>query len=71
VKVNVALANRGLAQVDLPPGCALDSRLAVPNVFDTTRFDQPPVGPVLFLRANQLVDDWQDRPQQLMADQPP
>ena len=44
---------------------------AVPNVFDTTRFDQPPVGPVLFLRANQFLDDWQDRPQECMVGQPP
>jgi hypothetical protein len=26
---------------------------------------------VLFLRANQFVDDWQDRPQEFMAGQPP
>jgi hypothetical protein len=71
VKVNVPLANRGLAQVDLPPGYAACSRPAVPNVFHTTRFDQPPVGPVLFLRANQFVADWQDRPQECMAGQPP
>jgi hypothetical protein len=71
VKVNVAFANRGIAQVDLPPGYAACSRPAVSNVFDATRFDQPPIGPVLFLRANQLVDAWQDRPQELVAGQPP
>ena len=71
VKVNVALANRGLAQVDLPPGYESCSRPAVPNVFHTTRFDQPPVGPVLFLRANQFLDEWQDHPQEFMAGQPP
>ncbi len=71
MKVNVPLANRGIAQVCLPPGYDSCSRPAVPNVFDTTRFDQPPVGPVLFLRANQFVDDWQDRPQAFMAGQPP
>jgi hypothetical protein len=26
---------------------------------------------VLFLRAHQFVDDWQDRPQEFMAGQPP
>ena len=71
VKVNVPLANRGIAQVDLPPGYGSGSRPAVPNVFDTTRFDQSPVGPVLFLRANQLIADWQDRPREFMAGQPP
>src|SRR5664280_2902686 len=71
VKVNVPLANRGIAQVDLPPGYAACARPAVPNVFDATRFDQPPVGPVLFLRANQLIDDWQERRQEFMAGQPP
>jgi hypothetical protein len=25
----------------------------------------------LFLRANQFVDDWQDRPQECMVGQPP
>jgi hypothetical protein len=71
VKVNVPLANRGIAQVDLPPGYDSCPPPAVPNVFGTTWFDQPPVGPVLFLRANQLIDDWQDRPQEFMAGQPP
>jgi hypothetical protein len=26
---------------------------------------------VLFLRANQFVEDWQDRPQECMVGQPP
>jgi hypothetical protein len=38
---------------------------------DITRFDQPPVGPVLFLRGNQLIDDRQERRQEFMAGQPP
>src|ERR1019366_1951890 len=71
VKVNVPLANRGISQVDLPPGYAACARPAVPDVFDTTRFDQPPVGPVLFLRANQFVYNWQDPPQGVMAGQLP
>ena len=71
VKVNVAFANRGIAQVDLPPGYASCSRPAVPNVFDTTTFGQPPVGPVLFLQVNQFMAGWQHQPQEFMAGQPP
>lgn len=51
VKVNVALANRGLAQLDLPPGYLPPPQPAAPSGFDITSFDQPPVGPMLFLRA--------------------
>ena len=55
VKVNVALAHRGLPQVDLPPGYAPVPQPAVPSPFDLTSFDQPPVGPTLFLQTNQLI----------------
>jgi hypothetical protein len=34
-------------------------------------FDQPPIGPALFLRAKQILEDWRDNPQKLMASQPP
>ena len=71
VKVNVALANRGIAQVDLPPGYDSGSQLAVPKVFDAIRFDQRPVGPVLYLRANQFLADWRYRPEECLAGQPP
>ncbi len=71
VKVNVALANRGIAQVDLPPGYDLCSRPTAPNFFDAIRFDQSPVGPVLFLRAHQFLAGWQERPQDCLAGQPP
>jgi hypothetical protein len=57
VKVNVALANRGLAQVDLPPGCAPLPQPAIPSRFEATRIDQSPVGPTLFLQANQFMKD--------------
>src|ERR1035437_26176 len=70
VKVNVARANRGIAQVDLPPGYAPFPQPAVPSLLHTARFGQPPVGPMPFLQANQFVDDWQDRPQEFMAGQP-
>ena len=71
MKVNVALANRGLAQVDLPPGYLKVAQPAVPTLLQCGRFDQPPVGPVLFLQANQLIEGWQANPQKYLAGQPP
>jgi hypothetical protein len=67
VKTNVALVNRGLAQVDLPLEFlrALESTAACR--LDAGSFAQPPIGPVLFLRAKQLLDDWRDHPQEFMA----
>ena len=55
VKVNVALAHRGLPQVDLPPGYAPAAQPTVPSPFDLTSFNQPSVGPTLFLQANHLI----------------
>ena len=71
VKVNVPLANRGIPQLDLPPGYAPCPQPSVPNVFDTTSFNQPPVCPVLFLQVNQFMAGWQHQPQEFMAGQPP
>ena len=71
MKVNVALANRGMAQVDLPPGYLKAPQPAVPSLLHTGPFDQPPVGPVLFLRANRVIGDWQANPQECLAGQPP
>jgi hypothetical protein len=71
MKVNVALANRGLTQVDLPPGYLKVPQPVVPSLLQSGRFDQPPVGPVLFLQANQLLGDWQVHPQECPAGQPP
>ena len=71
MKVNVALANRGLAQVDLPPGYLKASQPAGPALLQSGKFDQPPVGPMLFLQANHLLGDWQVHPQKFMAGQPP
>ena len=71
MKVNVALANRGMAQVDLPPGYPKVSQPAVPSLLHTGTFDQPPVGPVLFLHANKLIAGWQPNPQECLAGQPP
>src|ERR1035437_5865710 len=71
MRVTVALANRGLAQVDLPPGYLKAPQPALPTLLQSGRFDQPPVGPVLFLQANQLLGDWQAKPQEVMNGQPP
>jgi hypothetical protein len=49
VKINVALANRGLPQVDLPPEASQASQRIVASLNYTGKFDQPSVGPTLFL----------------------
>ena len=71
MKVNVALANRGMAQVDLPPGYPKVAQPAAPTLLYTGRFVQTPVGPVLFLLANQFIGGWQDYPHECLAGQPP
>ena len=71
MKVNVRLVNRGLPQVDLPLEYPRASQPGVSSPLRIGRFDQPPVGPALFLRANQVADDWQEHPQDFMAGQPP
>jgi len=53
VKVNVALANRGLPQVDLPPESSQAAQQIVLSLNYTGKFEQPPVGPTLFLRGSQ------------------
>ena len=67
VKINVALANRGLAQVDLPPEYSQASQRIVASLLYTGKFDQPPVGPTLFLRANKLIVGWDNVLRQLVA----
>jgi hypothetical protein len=89
VKVNVALANRGLPQVALPPehwqspplvGRARRARRVdllrehwqcpqqpVSSLGYTGRFDQLPVGPTLFLQANQLIERWDGAPRKSAA----
>jgi hypothetical protein len=67
VKINVALAYRGLAQVDLPPEHSEVAQRVVLSLNYTGRFDQLPVGPTLFLRANQLVGGWANAARQLAA----
>jgi hypothetical protein len=65
VKINVALANRGLAQVDLPPEHCEAAQRIVLSVNYSGRFDQVPVGPTLFLRGNQLIGGWDSAPRRL------
>jgi len=67
VKINVALANRGLAQVDLPPEASQASQRIVSSLNHTGKFDQPTVGPTLFLRANRLIGGWDNARRQLAA----
>ena len=71
MKVNVPLFNRGLPQVDLPMEYSRAPQPAVSSLLRISRFDQPPVGPVLFLYANQLLGDWLLHPQECLAGQPP
>ena len=58
VKINVALANRGLPQVDLPPPAIGLPQPAVSSPFDPSQSALPPVGPMTFLRAHGLIDAW-------------
>ena len=71
MKVNVPLVNRGLPQFDLPMEYPRAPQPAVSSPLRISRFDLPPVGPVLFLHANQLLNDWGIHPQECMAGQPP
>jgi hypothetical protein len=70
VKVNVARANRGLAQVDLPPGYAQCPQPSVPSRLEATDFDQPPVGPLLFLKGKRLLKSREGVPRELAVRQP-
>ena len=67
VKVNVALANRGLPQVALPPEHWQSPRQPVSSLGYTGRFDQLPLGPTLFLQANQLIERWDGAPRKSAA----
>jgi hypothetical protein len=71
VQVNVARVNRGLGQVDLPLEFLRALAAEAAGRPGIGSFDQPAIGPVLFLRAKQILEDWRDNPQKLMAGQPP
>jgi hypothetical protein len=62
VKINVALANRGVAQVDLPPEHCEAAERTVISVNYSGRFEQWPVGPTLFLRDGQRIRSWDEVP---------
>jgi hypothetical protein len=67
VQINVARVNRGLAQVDLPLEFLRALEAEAAGRPDIGSFDQPPIGPALFLRAKQLLEDWRGHPQEFMA----
>jgi len=67
VQVNVARVNRGLAQVDLPLEFLRALEAEAAGRPDIGSFDQPPIGPALFLRAKQILEDWREHPQKFMA----
>ena len=58
VKINVARVHRGLPLAELPPADPRLPQLTGIGPFYTSRFDQPPLGPTLFLQANHLLADW-------------
>ena len=66
VKINVALANRGQLQVDLPP-----EYFQSPPERGHSCPLQLPVGPTLFLQANQLIGGWDGAPRKFAAPAPP
>jgi hypothetical protein len=67
VQVNVARVNRGLAQVDLPLEFLRALEAEAAGRPDIGSFDQPPIGPALFLRAKQILEDWREHPQKYMG----
>jgi hypothetical protein len=67
VQVNVARVNRGLAQVDLPLEFLRALEAEAAGRPDIGSFDQPPIGPALFLRAKQILEDWREHPQKFMG----
>jgi hypothetical protein len=64
VKTNVPLADRGQAQVDLPLEYLRLAQQALSIPFYTSQFGQPPLGPMLFLQANHLIDGCRHDPRQ-------
>ena len=70
VKVNVALAYRGVAQVDLPPEHCEAAQRIVLSLNYSGRFEQLAVGPTLFLRAKRLVGGWDNAPRRLAVSAP-
>jgi hypothetical protein len=67
VKTNVARANRGLAQVDLPPEFLRALEAEAAGRPDLGGFGQRPIGPELFLRAKRLLEEARDHPERFMS----
>ena len=67
VKTNVALANRGWAQVDLPLEFLRALEAEAAKRLEVGSFDQAPIGPALFLRARRLLEDGRDHAEAFMA----
>jgi len=67
VQVNVARVNRGLAQGDLPLEFLRALEAEAANRLDLGSFDQPPIGPELFLRAKRLLEEGREHPERFMA----
>src|ERR1035437_6561516 len=63
MKTNVGLANRGLAQVDRSEEHTSELQAEAANRLDLGSFDQPPIGPELFLRAKRLLEEGRDPPE--------
>jgi len=70
VKINVALANRGLAQVDLPPEHSEAAERTVASLNYSGKFEQLSVGPTQFLHAHRLIGGWDNAQRQLAAAAP-
>jgi len=70
VKINVALANRGVAQVDQPPEHCEAAERAVLSLNYSGRFEQLAVGPTLYLRADRLLGGWDKAPRRLAVSAP-
>ena len=67
VQVNVARVNRGLPEVDLPLEFLRALEAEAAGRPDIGSFDQPPIGPALFLRAKNILEDWRQHPQEFMS----
>ena len=71
VKINVARFHRGLPLAELPPTDPRLRQLTGVGPFFTSRFDQQPLGPTLFLHANHLLTVWAGAPRKFAAPAPP
>ena len=71
IKINVARLHRGQPLAELPPADPRLPQLTGVGPFYTSWFDQRPIGPTLFLQANQLMAAWVGTPGKLAGAAPP